>query len=185
MLFVLCAAILLLSASGTVPSIDIQQSLEVALHLVRDGTVEVDSVVLAGGGAVLGDDGRPYAAHNLGMPGLFLPLAMGAGPTTEVSGLYGVASLVVPVVSAAGVVAFWALQRRAGSGERVALVAALVYAFATLVWPYAHDGFDVGPTNAAVVVALMALLAAADAGGGVGEGAPAPQQGVGEGAPAP
>jgi len=46
------------------------------------------------------------------------------------------------------------------------MVAALVYAFATLVWSYAHDGLDVGPTNAAVVAALAALLAADDAGAG-------------------
>ncbi len=164
-LFVLVVSIYGFTASGHIQTIDVQQELSVAASIRSGHGVETSMHVKALGGAVFGKDGRPYAAHDIGMTLFYLPLTLLPGTVRKTNGhtcvpenstdcwrtmakaeptgrLGFLASLLPPLIGALLIVAFAELLVAFRFDVRTSVVTALLLAFTTLIWVYSHISFD-------------------------------------------
>lgn len=164
-LFVFVASIYGFTASGHIQTIDVQQELSVAASIRSGHGVETSMHVKALGGAVLGKDGRPYAAHDIGMTLAYLPLTLLPGTVRKTNGytcvpenstdcwrtmakaeptgrLSFLASFLPPMIGALLIVAFAELLVAFRFDVRTSVITALLLAFTTLIWVYSHISFD-------------------------------------------
>lgn len=152
----------LLTASGHIQTIDAQQELKVATRVVSGHGFTIRSVPFAGGGTRRGQDGRQYAAHDLGMSFVYAPLTLLPGTVGrggEPTQLMVLASgLLDAVIGAMTVFVMADLLVRLGIGRRAAGLTTLLFAFTTMQWVYAHIAFDAASTALAVLGAVWCLV---------------------------
>jgi hypothetical protein len=151
----------LLTANGHIQTIDVTQTLQTARHMVGDGELTVDTPFALPGGSVKGVDGKAYSGHGIGMSLLFLPIAKLddlISPADDPELVPFLASLLNPLAGTLVVLLFFALERRLGVALLPALAAALLLAFASICWPYAHVSFDAVPTHAAILGTALCLV---------------------------
>jgi 4-amino-4-deoxy-L-arabinose transferase-like glycosyltransferase len=154
-LFLATLSFYLIFSAGHIQTIDVQQSVAVSQHLLSQGKVWITGFPLTpGGGAVTGHGGRAYAAHDIGLALIFLPVSallnwhVISAPTAEL--LY---TFVNPVFGAMLVTVFYRFCERLTGRAASALAAAVVLAVGTMVLPYAHLAFDAVPTAFFVLAA--------------------------------
>jgi hypothetical protein len=148
-----------LTSSGHIQTIDVDQSVSVSQQIVARKDVAVTGYMpIPGGGVVQGHDGRLYAAHDIGMAVVFIPISAmlrwhligpGAGRL-----LY---ALVDPVFGAATILLFFLWQTRLVKDRLVAVMSAALLGLTTIVWPYAHVAFDALPTAFFILTAVYFL----------------------------
>jgi hypothetical protein len=168
-LFALTAVVYTLTASGHLQTGDMRSELAVAQSIVTRG----DFTVAPGDPAVyvpyvLSDDGVHYTYFGIGDTILLLPAAL-VGRLAECPSLEGgcpqsvqqatdfAASFVDGVAAAVAVIVLFFLALDLGASRRIATVLALLFAFCTIEWAYAHDAFDVGPTGLLILLAVFAI----------------------------
>ena len=150
----LAAVLFLATASGRVTSTDVQQEMAVAKSLVVHGSVAIPPLP----GTAPGLHGA-YSVHGLGESLLMLPVAaldavLPAASSDSTMG-YGV-SLVNALIAALIVFVFVRFELDLGVRRRPALIAGVVLMAGTMVWPYAHQAFDVLPTALLVLTGWCA-----------------------------
>ncbi|HZD66359.1 MAG TPA: glycosyltransferase family 39 protein [Acidimicrobiales bacterium] len=161
LLFLLVAAIYVLTTSGEIQTIDIGETLDVAQNMVRHGSFAIPQIpVVSGGGAVAGVGGQHFAPHGIGMSLLFAPIVL------LLDAIYGVPhsslvlfsiSFVDPLLAAVGVVVLYLLARDLDVGEGPAIGVGLLFAFASTQWAYAHVAFDAIPSETFLLIAIWCL----------------------------
>jgi hypothetical protein len=169
LLFSLTALVYAVTASGHLQAGDMRSELAVAQSIVARG----DFTVAPGDPAVyvpyvLSDDGTRYAYFGIGDTILSLPAAA-VGRLADCPSLEGgcpvnvqratdfAASFVDALAAAVAVVVLFFLALDLGATRRIATVMALLFAFCTIEWAYAHDAFDVGPTGLFILLAVLAI----------------------------
>lgn len=180
-LFVGVSALYLLTASGRLQTVDTAQALSVAASIRTGNGFESASCVRPGGGTVTGRNGRDYAAHDIGMTLLYLPLTLVPGTTERTDPLLAgtatdrcpqissaavqptgrltrLASIVAPLVGAALVLVFACLLVDLRFSDRTAVLCGLLMALTSIVWVYSHASFDVTPTALALLMAVWMLV---------------------------
>ncbi|MFY9613928.1 MAG: glycosyltransferase family 39 protein [Candidatus Dormiibacterota bacterium] len=150
----------LATASGRIKTSDIQTEFRVATSLVLHGNLQADKTH----DTRVGLDGHNYSDHGIGASLLLVPAVLVDGGV-ETSRAVFVIAMVNPLLSAGTAVLLLLLLLDLGFSPRAGLVITLLYAFATIAWPYAHDSFDV---TAAAFLGLLALWAARRRGEGGG-----------------
>lgn len=168
-LFALTALVYGLTASGHLQTGDMRSELAVAQSIVTRGDFQVapgDPAVYVP--YVLSNDGVHYTYFGIGDSILLLPAAF-VGRLAECPGVEGgcpqavqqatdfAASFVDAVAAALAVVVLFVLALDLGASRRVATSLALLFAFCTIEWAYAHDAFDVGPVGLLVLLAVFAV----------------------------
>jgi 4-amino-4-deoxy-L-arabinose transferase-like glycosyltransferase len=168
-LFALTALVYIFTASGHLQAGDMRSELAVAQSIVTRG----DFTVTPGDPAVyvpyvLSDDGVRYTYFGIGDSILLLPAAL-VGRLAECPSLEGgcplnvqqatdfAASFVDAVAAALAVVLLFFLALDLGASRRVATFLALLFAFCTIEWAYAHDAFDVGPAGLFILLGFFAI----------------------------
>jgi hypothetical protein len=138
----------LLLASGRVETIDYLQSIDVANQFASHGVVWIVGVPASpGGGSIPGVGGHLYAAHDVGMALILLPMAiLQTAHVLPASGALFLETLVNPVSAACLVTLFFVFGRRLGAPIGAAIAGAAVLGTGTLILPYAHTTFDATPT---------------------------------------
>jgi Dolichyl-phosphate-mannose-protein mannosyltransferase len=143
----LALALFVLTGSGHVQTIDVDQSVSVAEHIVQRGDIAIDFPVVAGGGGIRGHDQRVYSGHDIGLAALFVPIAASRYwnliPPNLANFLY---TLVDPIFGAATVLVFLLFAWELTENISASAAAAIIVATTTTVWPYAHVSFDAEPT---------------------------------------
>ena len=168
-LFALTVLVYLLTAPGHLQAGDMRAELAVAQSIVTRG----DFTVAPGDPAVyvpyvLSDAGVHYAYFGIGDTILLLPAAL-AGRLADCPNLVGgcpqsvqqatdfAASFVDAIAAALAVVVLFFLALDLRASRRVATALALLFAFCTIEWAYAHDAFDVGPTGLLILLGVFAI----------------------------
>jgi hypothetical protein len=145
----------LLTAAGHLQTMDVGSELAVAQALVTHHSI----VITGQEGSVPGLGGRGYGKHAIGESLLLLPAAfIGAhsGASHAHTITVALASFVNPVAAAAATIVFYAFLLELGVAIGPAVALSLLLAFATIQWPYAHDPFDVTPTECLLLLAIYA-----------------------------
>jgi hypothetical protein len=161
-LFAIGLAVYLFTANGHVQTADYAQEVWVSAAMAAGRGFAVDGLQPGGPGAPqVGRDGRAYAAHDLGSSLLLYPLAA-LLPDAHRNGLptdrlLFLSAFLAPVVAALTVALFADLLLELGVTTRSVIVTSLLYAFGTLIWPFAHISFDVTPTALFVLLAVCFL----------------------------
>jgi hypothetical protein len=155
-LFLGSLAVYVFTANGHVQTTDYYQEVAVASRMVSGHGFDLPGVEPAPAGGIRpGLDGKNYSAHDLGSSLLLAPLALVPGthrdglPTTL---LLFLSTFMTPLFAAASVPVFADLLMELGVTVRSTIIAALMYAFGSIIWPFAHISFDV--TFAATFVLL-------------------------------
>ncbi|HZD65598.1 MAG TPA: hypothetical protein VE152_05840, partial [Acidimicrobiales bacterium] len=161
LLFLLVAAVYGFTTSGEVQIIDVLQTVAVAENLVRHGSFAIPHFqVWSGGGAVIGVGGQHFAPHGIGLSLLYAPIV------ALLDVLYGIphpalalfsTSFVDPFLGAVGVVAAYGVARDLDIGEAPAAGMALLFAFSTIQWAYAHVAFDAVPSETFLLLGVWCL----------------------------
>jgi hypothetical protein len=151
-LFLFVASVYVLTSSGTVTTIDVRTEIAVAHSLITAGNMGADVTQNTRRGV----DGRSYSDHGVGASVLLIPAALANGGRTTYRGEF-VAALVGVLFATLSVVVLAALLLDIGLDAATAVVGSLVFAFATLQWPYAHDVFDVVLAQFFGLLALFSL----------------------------
>ena len=152
LLFVLL--VYLLTAPGHLQTIDMSSELAVGRSLVEHLTFAVPRDM-----GVRGMHGLIYSPHAFGESLLLLPAVLVGQLATggaRYSTMVFVASLLTVAIAAAMVSILYLFALDLGARVRTAAVTALVFAFCTMQWSYAHDAFDITPTACSLLVALFA-----------------------------
>ncbi len=162
-LLVFLAALLffVLTASGHIQTIDVNQSKALSQQIVAHGQVAITGFpTTPAGGAVIGTGGHAYAEHDIGLAVIFLPISAALqwhwiSPSTA-EFLY---PLVNPLFGAAMIAIFflftWLLTVRLA----VSAVSAALFGLTTILWPYAHSSFDVLPAGFFILASVYLLFA--------------------------
>ncbi|MBS1847265.1 MAG: glycosyltransferase family 39 protein [Actinobacteria bacterium] len=164
-LFIGVLAVYLVSAAGQFQTIDAAQELGAAVSIVHGRGPRSDFPVGPGGGTTIGRGGHPYAGHDIGSSLLYLPAALVPGTANRTETAHGsmllpsrrgyfVASLLAPVLGALIIVVFAAMLGDLGFDPASTIVTALLVAFTTAIWVYAHVSFDTTATTLAVLCGL-------------------------------
>ena len=169
LLFALSALVYGLTASGHLQAGDMRSELAVAQSIVSRG----DFTVAPGDPAVyvpyvLSDSGVRYTYFGIGDTILLLPAALigtladcpsqpGGCPLSVQQATDFAASFVDAIAAALAVVVLFFLALDLRASRRVATVLALLFAFCTIEWAYAHDAFDVGPVGLFILLAVFAI----------------------------
>jgi hypothetical protein len=137
-----------LVASGHVQTYDVAETISVSQQWADTGHFWITGYPpIPGGGSVAGVGGHLYAAHDIGMSLLFLPVSLlqhwGLVAPTLANLLY---TLLDPLVVALTCTVFFLFQFRLTGRRGVAVASALILGLATVVLPYAHVAFDAAPT---------------------------------------
>jgi hypothetical protein len=153
-LFVAVLSVYVLTASGHVQTIDVGQELDVARSIVTRA-----SFTVADPSAAPGRNGARYSPHGIGESILLLPVVLiePAVPrayrhAAEAMGT----SLLNPLAAALIAAILLLLLLDLGFAPGVATALALLASFASILWPYAHDAFDVTPTATCLLFSLFA-----------------------------
>ncbi len=168
-LFVVTALVYGLTASGHLQTGDMRSELAVAQSIVSRG----DFTVAPGDPAVyvpyvLSNSGVRYAYFGIGDSILLIPAALygllfdcpdvdGGCPQTVQNATDFAASFLDPLAAALAVVVLFLLALELGASNSVAGALALMFAFGTMEWAYAHDAFDVGPNALFILLAVFAI----------------------------
>ncbi|MGH2390417.1 MAG: hypothetical protein ACRDIE_19630, partial [Chloroflexota bacterium] len=173
-LFLAVCLAYLLTAGSNFSSGDTFAELRVSQSLVERGAFDVPIMkpgqICAGWGC-RGVDGHYYASHGIGFSLFLAPFYVGAATVVKVFSppRCDTWDTCVPIhliswsncaLSALIVVVLCALCLDLGYSMRRALLASLVYGFATLAWPYARFGFDVTPTALLLLASFREALLA-------------------------
>lgn len=144
------------TANGHVQTTDYYQEVAVASRMVSGHGFDLPGLEPAPAGGVRpGLEGKHYSAHDLGSSLLLAPLVLVPGahsnglPTTL---LLFLSTFLTPLFAAISVAIFADLLIELGVTIRSTIIASLMYAFGSLIWPFAHISFDV--TFAATFVLL-------------------------------
>ncbi|MEO8898780.1 MAG: hypothetical protein ABI352_04940 [Candidatus Dormibacter sp.] len=168
-LFAATAIVYALTAPGHLGTTDMRVEFAVAQSIVDQGDFTVaHSLPYEPVPYLVGPDGRHYTDHGLGQSILLIPAALvgrlggctdpAACPANAQHAAEFAASFLDGLAAALAVTLMFLLALDLGAAMRPALALALLFGFTTIVWAYAHDAFDVGPTGAVLVLALYALV---------------------------
>jgi hypothetical protein len=168
-LFAVTALAYALTAPGHLGTSDMRVELAVAQSMVGEGNFTVShSLPYEPVPYLIGPDGRHYTDHGLGQSVLLIPAALVARiggctdpatcPANAQHAAEFAASFEDGFAAALAVTLMFLLALELGATIRPALALALLFGFTTIVWAYAHDAFDVGPTGAALLLALYGLV---------------------------
>jgi hypothetical protein len=152
LLFVLM--VYMLTAPGHLQTIDMSSQLAVGRSLVEHLTFTAP-----GGLGVQGLHGIHYSKHAIGESLLLLPVVILGElvPRADMGTVTAfAASLLTAAVAAAAVSILFLFALDLGARVRTAAVTALIFAFCTMQWSYAHDAFDITPTGCCLLLALFA-----------------------------
>src|SRR5438477_1235809 len=160
-LFFLTLSVYTFTANGHVQTADYAEELGVATELAAGHGFSLPGIPVRGGGIQPGREGKSYAPHDLGTSLILYPMAAllpgahrGGLPTPR---LFLISSFVDAVFAAGTVALFADLLIDLGLDLTSSMGAALLYAFATLIWPFSHISFDVVPTAIFVLMAIWAM----------------------------
>jgi hypothetical protein len=143
----------LLTSSGHLQTEDVRAELDVADSIVTRG----DFTVPLSTASVRGIDGRLYTFHGVGESLLFLPVAAVRKVfSPDHMAIEFLASLINPLAAALTVAVLALFVLELGGSARVAITTALIFAFTTMEWAYAHNAFDVTPTAFFLLLSLFA-----------------------------
>lgn len=157
----------MLTAPGHLGTSDMRTEFAVAQAIVGRGDVTVATnlpyITLE---YVVGPDGQHYAGYALGPSLLLVPAALvgriagcsdpASCPATAQHDAEFAASFVDGVAAAVAVMLMFLLALDLGAALRPALGLALLFAFTTIEWAYAHEAFDVGPTATVLLLTMFA-----------------------------
>ncbi len=174
-------AVYLLSGSGHLQTIDVRQELSVAASIRAGHGFETSMHVVQLGGAIDGRHDTPYAGHDIGTSLLFLPLTLVPGTVRNIHGrvcepegstdcwtttahvvathrLEVLAAFVPPLLGALLVSVFAELLVALGFDDRTVVTTALLLAFTSVIWVYAHISFDATPTALLVTTGALGVV---------------------------
>jgi hypothetical protein len=134
-LYLLLCAAYIFSFDGVMASTDGQAMLAVTENIVKHGTLDVRQLA-DWEDAAIGNDGRPYCKYGVGLSLLMVPFYWLALRVPHL-GLAQTVMVLEPLCGALTGALLYLFARRLGYGERVSVVAALVYALGTSAWVYA------------------------------------------------
>jgi hypothetical protein len=168
-LFAATALVYALTAPGHLGTSDMRVEFAVAQSIVGQGDFTVaHSLPYEPVPFLVGPDGRHYTDHGLGQSILLVPAALigrlggcsnpAACSANAQHAAEFAASFLDGLAAALAVMLMFLLAVDLGAAIRPALALALLFGFTTIVWAYAHDAFDVGPTGAVLLLALYALV---------------------------
>ncbi|HEV3234998.1 MAG TPA: hypothetical protein VG329_10670 [Candidatus Dormibacteraeota bacterium] len=149
----------LATASGRLKTADVQREFKVAANLLDHGGLEGENNL----DARIGVDGKPYATSGIAASIILIPAALVGGGSQTEKAIF-VEDMVNPLLAAGTVTLLLLLLLDMGFGGRVATAICLVFAFATIEWPYAHDAFDVTAAGAVTLLAVVAARRRAEGG---------------------
>lgn len=167
LLFALAALVYAVTAPGHMQTGDNRAELAVAESIVARGDFTVGPappfVFIP---YVSSTDGVPYASYGIGASIVLLPAALigtladcpGHGcPASVQHATDFAASFVGAFFAALAVTVLFLFALDLGAGIKSAVALALLFAFATIEWAYAHDAYDIGPASALALLALFTL----------------------------
>jgi hypothetical protein len=152
-----------LTASGHIQTIDVDQSKVLSQEIVSHGQLAISGFPTnPAGGAVIGTGGHAYAEHDIGLAVIFVPISAALHwhwiSPSNAEFLYAI----VNTLFGAGTVAIfflftWLLTARLA----VSVVSAALFGLTTILWPYAHSSFDVLPAGFFILASVYLLFAGA------------------------
>ncbi len=117
---------------------------------------------------VFSNDGLPYAPYGIAASVVLIPAVLignladcpdqpGGCPESVQHTTEFAASFVCGVLAALAVVVLFLFALDLGASLTAAVAVALVFGFATIEWPYAHDAYDTGPATLFILLCLFSL----------------------------
>lgn len=157
--FITALAIYSFFNSGHVQTIDVMQSIDVSQQIVNHGVVWITGIPpTPGGGSVPGVGGHLYAAHDIGLSLIFLPISLldrwGIVSSTVSAFLY---TLVDPLFGAIMVTLFFYFSYFLTRKKAPALVATAIIGLTTMLFVYARISFDAMPTATFLLLCYLLL----------------------------
>lgn len=164
--FAVAVLFYILTDSGRIQTIDVAQSVAVSQAILHGHVWVTGFSVIPGGGVVTGVGGHAYAAHDIGLSVLFLPVSALATSHLITAGVATFLYTLVDPLFGAGLVAVFAAFCLALGASRTATVAATVTAaLTTPLWVYSHLAFDAVPTAFFVLLGALGLWRFRESGG--------------------
>ncbi len=171
-LFLGVLAAYLFTAAGQFQTIDAAQELSVAVSIRAGRGVQSDYGSGVGGHTDVGRNGWTYGVHDIGSSLAYLPLTLVPGtidrlpPSNSVHHerllpsrrLFFVASFLPPLFGALIVLVFARLVGELGFDPVTSATTALLVAFASTIWVFAHISFDVTLATLALLTAVWFLI---------------------------
>ncbi len=152
-LFLLTLSVYIGTGNGRMQTADWIEEVQVAISMASGHGFVDPGTPVRGGGVVRGVHGSTFAAHDLGPSLLIFPLAA----TLPRRWLPAASTLIDPVVSAISVLVFALILLELNIELSLTLCAAVLLAFASITWPFAHISFDVTPAACCLLIAMLGL----------------------------
>jgi len=169
LLFVLSALIYGLTAPGHMQTGDNRSELAVAQSIVARGDFTArPNQPFVYVPYVFSDGGVPYGPYGIAASVVLLPAVLvgnltdcpdqpGRCPASVQHTTEFAASFVCGVFAALTVMVLFLFALDLGGSLIVALALALLFGFATIEWPYAHDAYNIGPASLFILLSLFTL----------------------------